>query len=76
VALLDESLAALNKSGLFREIGSNHQGSAGIVQTLGIKAQELQKSAVGKMTDSEAIIKAWEENPELAAQYEAEYKGR
>lgn len=27
------------------------------------------------MNTTEAIIKAWEENPELAAQYDAEYMG-
>ncbi len=76
VALLDENLTALTKSGLFGEIGSNRQGSAGTVQTLGIKAQELQKAAAGGLTTPDAIVKAWEENPELAAQYEAEYMGR
>ncbi len=76
VALLDENVSMLNKSGIFREIGSNMQGSVGTEQTIGIKAQELQKSAVSGMTTPESIIKAWEENPELAAQYEAEYMGR
>lgn len=76
VALLDENLTALAKSGLFGEIGSNRQGSAGTVQTLSIKAQELQKAATDGMTAPDAIIKAFEENPELAAQYEAEYFSR
>ena len=75
VTLLDENLAAVTKGGLFSEIGSNRQGSAGTEQTLGIKAAELAKSAQG-MTSPEAIMKAFEENPELAAQYEAEYRGR
>ena len=76
VALLDESVAAVTKGGLFGEIGSSRQGSAGMEQTLGIKAAELAKSAQGGMTSADAIVKAWEENPELAAQYEAEYFGR
>jgi len=76
VALLDENLAALTKSGLFGEIGSSRQGSAGTEQSLGIKAREIQKAAVDGMTTPEAIVKAFEENPELAAQYEAEYRGR
>lgn len=75
IALLDESVTALTKGGLFNEIGSSRQGSAGTEQTLGIKAAELAKSAQGGMTSTDAIIKAWEENPELAAQYEAEYFG-
>ena len=76
IALLDENVDMLTKSGMFREIGSSRQGSVGTEETLGIKAQELQKSAAGGMTAPDAIIKAWEENPDLAAQYEAEYMGR
>lgn len=76
MALLDESVATLTKGGLFGEIGSSRQGSAGTEQTLGIKAAEVAKSAQGGMTSADAIIKAWEENPELAAQYETEYFGR
>lgn len=74
VALLDENVNAIAKSGLFGEIGSNRSGSAGTEQTLGVKAAELAKSAAGGLTAPEAIVKAWEENPELAAQYEAEYR--
>lgn len=76
VALLDENLTTLNKSGLFSEIGKNTQGSAGTTQSLGIKAAELAKAAGGALSGPDAIIKAFEENPELAAQYEAEYFGR
>lgn len=76
VALLDESVAAVTKGGLFGEIGSSRQGSAGTEQTIGIRAAELAKSAQGGMTSTDAIIKAFEENPELAMQYEAEYFGR
>lgn len=75
VALLDENVTTLTKSDMFSEIGKNTHGSAGTVQTLGIKAAELAKSADGGMSGPEAIIKAFEENPELAAQYEAEYRG-
>lgn len=75
VTLLDENVTMLTKSGLFSEIGKNTQGSAGVEETLGIKAAELAKSAAGGLAGPDAIIKAWEENPELAAQYEAEYMG-
>lgn len=75
VTLLDENVTMLTKSGLFSEIGKNTQGSAGVEETLGIKAAELAKSATGRLAGPDAIIKAWEENPELAAQYEAEYMG-
>ena len=73
IALLDENLNTITKSGLFGELGSNRSGSAGTEQTIGMKAAELAKSATSGLTTPEAIIKAWEENPELAAQYEAEY---
>ncbi|MBQ2634913.1 MAG: hypothetical protein IJF88_10100 [Oscillospiraceae bacterium] len=76
VALLDENLAVIGKSGIFEEIGSGRQGSAGTEQTIGIKAAELAKSANGGMDSAEAIVKAFEQNPELAAQYEREYMGR
>lgn len=76
MALLDENLAMLGKSRLFGEIGSNRQGSAGSEESIGIKAAELAKSANGGMTHADAVIKAFEENPELAAQYEQEYMGR
>ena len=76
IAVLDESLAMLGKSRLFGEIGSNRQGSTGTTESINIKAAELAKSANGQMTNADAIIKAFEENPELAAQYEAEYMGR
>ena len=73
IALLDENVNTLTKSGLFGELGSNRSGSAGTEQAIGMKAAELAKSATGGFTTPEAIIKAWEENPELAAKYEAEY---
>lgn len=75
VALLDENVTTLTKSGLFSEFGKNTQGSAGVEQAIGIKAAEVEKAAAGGMTTPDAVIKAWEENPELAAQYEAEYMG-
>lgn len=76
VAVLDESVETVNKSGIFGEIGSNNQGSAGTMAQIDQKAAELAKSAEGGMNSTEAIIKAFEQNPELAAQYEREYMGR
>lgn len=76
IALLDESVSTVEKSGLFGEIGSNNQGSAGAEAALGMKAAELAKSATDGMASPDAIVKAWEENPELAAEYEKKYTGR
>lgn len=75
VALLDENVTALSQSGLFCELGKNTQGRAGTAETIGIRAAELAKSAGGKMPAPDAIVRAFEENPELAAQYETEYRG-
>lgn len=76
ITLLDENAATLAKSGLFGEIGSNNQGSTGAEAAIGMKAAELAKSATGGMTSPDAVVKAWEENPELAAEYEKNYTGR
>lgn len=76
IALLDESLNTVEKSGVFGEIGSNNQGSTGPEAAIGMKAAELAKSATGGMSSPDAVIKAWEENPELAAEYEKNYTGR
>ena len=78
VALLDEHVTTVEKSGVFREIGSNNAGAGGdVADKLSATAAELRKAATGSsMTDVEALIKAFEENPELAAEYEAGYSRR
>ena len=76
VGLLDEQVTLVEKGGLFAEIGTARSGVAGTDAELGIKAAEVRKNNAD-MTSPEAVVKAFEENPELAAQYEAEYyKGR
>lgn len=75
IAALDGQLEAVEKSGLFNEIGSNRQGSAGAETSISIKAAELRKSAPD-MTVTDSYIKAWEENPELAAEFEKNYNRR
>jgi hypothetical protein len=75
VALLDEQASLVEKSGLFKEVGSNMSGSPSTAGEIQIKGAEIAKGASG-MSSAEAIIKAFEENPELAAQYEKEYSGR
>ena len=78
VALLDEHVTTVEKSGVFGEIGSNNAGISGAVSDkLSATAAEIKKAATGAgITDVEALIKAFEENPELAAEYEAEYSRR
>jgi hypothetical protein len=77
VAVLDEQLALVEKSGLFGEVGSGFGGSPGPGSggELDAKAAEIRK-ANPTMTAPEAFAKAYEENPGLAAKYDAEYLGR
>ena len=76
IAILDESLALVEKSGVFAEIGKSAGGSSnsGSVQSkVEAKAAEIMKSdsSIDYVT---AIAKAWED-PALAAEYDAEYFG-
>lgn len=73
IAILDESLGLVEKSGLFTEIGKSAGGSgAGTVQAkVEAKAQEIMKSD-STMDYNTAIAKAWED-PALLAEYDNEY---
>jgi hypothetical protein len=72
IGLLDESVTLVEKSGTFGEIGSARTGPIGTGDELGARAAEVKKTNAD-MTNPQAIIKAFEENPELAAKYEQEY---
>lgn len=79
IAVLDESLDLVEKSGTFAEIGkSGHGGSysglSGAEAKVDAKAKEIMK-ADPNIGYTEAVAKAWIENPDLAAEYEAEYSG-
>ncbi len=74
VALLDENLAIVEKSGTFTELGSDNSGPANATEKLEAAASEIAKSQNVNTPDS--IVKAWESNPELAAAYENEYQKR
>lgn len=76
LAVLDQNLDLVNKSGLFEEIGkSNHTPAGGsTVAKIEAIATELQKSDVS-LDRVGAIAKAWEQHPELVAQYDNEYMG-
>ncbi|MCL2416029.1 MAG: hypothetical protein FWD01_04360 [Defluviitaleaceae bacterium] len=73
VSLLDEQITLVEKSGLFNEIGSNRSGSIGGDDEIMMKAAEIRKSQPN-LSQADAIAKAFEENPELAAQYENNYQ--
>lgn len=76
VQLLDENLSMVEKSGMFAEIGkSGAEGKyvgSGAEAKIEAAAAEIRKSNEG-LSYYEAVEKAWEENPELAAEYEREY---
>ncbi len=77
IAILDESLDIVNKSGLFTEVGKSAGGqstSGGAVAKVEAKAREIQKSDPNTTWDA-AIAKAWQD-PALAAEYDAEYFGQ
>lgn len=76
IAILDESLSLVEKSGMFAEIGKSagNSGNSGSVQSkVEAKAAEIMKSdsSIDYVT---AIAKAWDD-PTLAAEYDAEYFG-
>lgn len=75
IAILDESLGIVEKSGIFSEIGKSAHGasSGGAVAKAEAKAQEIMKSDPN-MGYAAAIAKAWED-PALMAEYDAEYNG-
>lgn len=76
VTLLDENLAMVEKSGLFNEIGKSANGGSAYAGTTEAKiekaAEEIRKSNP-TMNYYDSIEKAWEQNPELAAEYEKSY---
>lgn len=78
VSLLDNMLGMVEKSGMFEEIGkSGHStvsSGAGVEAKIESIASEIQK-ADPTLNRYEAIGKAWDQNPELLAQYEKEYQG-
>lgn len=79
IGILDNQVAAVEKTGLFGEIGKSAPGysaaAGGAEAKADAKAKEIMK-ADPNIDYSEAIAKAWIENPDLMAEYDAEYSGR
>lgn len=75
IALLDESLAMVQKSGVFEEIGKSGRGisfaGGSTVNKIEQVATEIQKSDPS-LSRVEAVDKAWSMHPELIAEYEQE----
>ena len=74
IQVLDKSLALVEKSGVFAEIGKSGHGEGSAVGKVGAIAEEIMKSDP-KLTREEAIAKAWIDHPELVYEYDKEYKG-
>ena len=80
ISMLDSQVALIEKSPLFAEIGKSgnaggsYNGLSGAEAKAEAKAKEIMKADPNK-TFTEAIAKAWED-PEIAAEYDAEYFGK
>ena len=75
IKVLDKSLDLVNKSGIFAEIGKSSKGeAAGSVEAkIEAAASDIQKSDPS-LSRPQALAKAWENHPELVAEYEQEYR--
>ena len=74
IAVLDQAVDTVEKSGLFSEIGKSGHGSGaeGAVETqIDAIAKGYMKENVS-MDYTAAVAKAWEDHPELMSQYEEE----
>ena len=74
IAILDKSLAMVEKSGMFAEIGKSASGgsaSGSAVDKINSAAREIMKSDA-TITEVEAVAKAWIDHPELVQEYEEE----
>lgn len=70
---LDKSLALVEKSGLFAEIGKSASGGPSTVEgKIEAKADAIMKAAP-TMSRAEAVAKAWQESHELFMEYDAAY---
>ncbi len=74
IALLDQTVDAVEKSGMFSEIGKSGHGSdeAGAAEA---KVEAIAKGYMEKdpsLDYASAMAKAWEDNPALMDEYEAE----
>ena len=73
VSALEKSAQLVEKSGVFTEIGKSTSAVGGsVIDKIEAAASELQKSDASMSRDV-ALAKAWQNNPELIAEYDAEY---
>lgn len=80
ITALDKTLNVMEKSGMFGEIGKSAYGKIGTGVRTGIQKSEAESKidTIAKgymekdpsMSEAAALAKAWENNPELAVEYE------
>lgn len=70
ISVLDASLASIEKSGAFSEVGKSRSGQPDAWNQIEKHADDIMKAAP-TMTRAQAIEKACEQHPELVAEYEA-----
>ena len=74
IKILDKSLDLVTKSGIFAEIGKSGRGARGSAEDrIEAAATEIQKSDPS-LSREQAMVKAWDANPDLLAEYEQEYR--
>lgn len=71
ISVMDAAVDAVEKSALFTEIGKTGHGTGDAMKQASEKAAEIMK-ADPKLTHAQALDKAFQMNPELAAQVEKE----
>ena len=79
IAVLDQNLDLVNKSGIFEEIGKSGRGSASgnvaksepVAKIEGIAKGYMEKDP--SLDYNTAVAKAWENNPDLMDAYDNEY---
>ena len=74
LAVLDQNLELVNKSGMFEEIGKSGKGmvASGTEAKIASIAKSYQEKDPTLDYDT-AVLKAWENNPELLAECDKEY---
>lgn len=74
IAILDQTVVAVEKSGVFSEIGkSGHKGSgenSAEAKISGIAKSYMEKDPA--LSYNAAIAKAWEDNPDILSEYDEE----
>lgn len=71
IAVLDQTVEAVEKSGVFSEIGKSGNGSDGNsaeAKVSGIAKKLMEENPT--LSYTQAMAKAWEDNPELLAEYD------